>query len=566
MIRACIAGILSAFCLLIQSAPASADFLETFRTRGRSIYLLHAEPQPQEGQEAYATTDLGPKDRAHINTLSAIAEKSPFLPVNDVETMVRRIDRLTEEFETAKKGERLQRLRFDIAYEYFLLYLHFQNLKYGLGATEAVPVSDGELQQYLMLSHHYLQPFLERVTPVGESPLPGDTDDVTFQVRNDPTAYLNVNFLAMMLEVERLSGGWINPAREERNFRVSEAKTWHWLETLWKRANRKGVQMAYTPSAKRLFTLYELYLKYHFLGRSLNRDLPPDPLTDMNTRTLLTRLRDLSKTAGITSGTPYTHYVKEANMDSGSTAFIVSLYLARRGFSVLGSRTPTASKALLFSLFQAYYDQAAKEIRYNIPLRKRIYNELIVMGVETGNLRLMEDLLYPYGLMSMRIPEARRGGTFIGDSSRHTMAYLLANILEKKRVSGLSADSGRYAEMASTLINSLPTRRHDLWRYASVIHRCLAEYHSSAHEAQNETLAIRHSRKAFLILCKTLSVNGHAGDFEAFQKMPGADRLLELFLYYQKKYPTSPHAAVPEEYQAQHIIEMKLKQPTEAKG
>ena len=40
--------------------------------------------------------------------------------------------------------------------------------------------------------------------------------------------------------------------------------------------------------------------------------------------------------------------------------------------------------------------------------------------------------------------------------------------------------------------------------------------------------------------------------------MPQAESFLSLFLYYQKKYPTSPHASTPREYHAARIIEMKL--------
>jgi len=559
------------FCLictalvLAQSLPASADFMETFKTRGRSIYLVHAVPVATSKTDT-SIIALGKRDRARLTTLGAVAGESPFLPVGDIETMVRRIDALTEEFEASKDGERLQRLRFDIAYEYFLLYLHFQKIKYGIDSEkrhpeESVPVSDDELKQYLMLSRHYISPFLEKAKSAdAANPSMGDMDDITFRVRNDPTSYLNVHFLAMMLEGERLAGGWDIDHGFQGINHISETKTWHWLETLWKRSNRKSSGVAYTPTPERLFALYELYLKYHFLGRSLRHDEKTDPLTDMKTRTLLSRLSKLEKASSTVGGTPYAHYVREANMDSGNTSFIVNLYLARRGFSVLASNSLPASKAQLFELFQAYYNRAAKEIRYNIPYRKKIYNELILMGVETGNLRLMEDVLYQYGLMAMRIPGSEKKISYIGDSSRFTMAYLLANILEKKRLSGLSDDSGKYADMAGTLVDTLVSKRTPYWRYASVIHRSLAEYHSGAHAAQSESLAIYHSRRAFLTLCKKLSLNGKAGDWEAFQGMPESESFIGLFLYYQKKYPTSPDASTPREYHAQRIIEMKMKQ------
>jgi len=539
--------------------------MEEFKTRGRSIYLLHAVPLQTMPTDT-GITGLSEKDMAQVNTLAAIPEEGPFLPVDDIETMVKRIDGLTEEFEASKDGERLQRLRFDIAYEYFLLYLHYQKIKYGFSREqrlpdENIPVTDAELRQYLMLSRHYLSPFLEKEEVETEpSPSPRVMDDVTFRVRGNRKAYLNVHFLAMMIEEERLAGDWVEPGSPQPINRTCDAKTWHWLETLWKRYHRKSGERVYVPSAGQLFSLYELYLRYHFLGRGLRHDEKTNPLTHTRTRTLLNRLHHLSKTAGIDGSTPYGRYVEEVSKDSGDTRFLVSLYLARRGFAVLRNGTLPASKAELFTLYQPYFDRAAHQVRYNISFRKKIYNELILLGVETGNLRLMEDILYQYGLMGMRIPGPEGGDRFIGDSSRFTMAYLIANILEKKRISGLTENSARYADMEGNLVESLTSSTNSYWRYASVFHRCLAEYYAGAHGNRNEAMAIYHSRKAFLTLCKKLSLNGKGGDFEAFKGMPESNNFLGLFLYYQKKYPTSPDASTPREYRANRIIEMKLQQ------
>lgn len=554
---------ITALVLLLSPLAGAEEFMDTFKTRGRSIYLLHAVPESAE-KRAPTITDLGERDQRQINLLAAIPGESDLLPLRDIETMVSRIDRLTEEFEASKDGERQQSLRFEIAYEYFLLYLHFQKIKYGFqeekrSPDQEIPITDGELRQYLMLSRHYISPFLERAQKnPGARPSLRDMDDVTFRLREDEGTYLNVHFLAMMIEEERMAGNWIGLGAPPSISQVCERKTWHWLETLWKRYHRKMRGVAYTPDSKRLFSLYELFLRYHFMGRNLRYNTKADPLTDTRTRTLLSRLSALKRAAGISTGTPYARYVEEAKWDSGNTSFIVSLYLGRRGFSVMQNNTLPATRAQLFELFQGYYDLAARQIRYNISYRKQIYNELILLGLETGNLRLMEDVLFQYGHMSLRIPGSEEAPHYIGDSSRLTMACLIANILEKKRVSGLAADSGKYAEMASSLVESLTTAETSYWRYASVIHRCLAEYYSGSHEGRSEAQAIYHSRQAFLTLCKKLSLSGQAGDFTAFQKMPQAESFLSLFLYYQKKYPTSPHASTPREYHAARIIEMKL--------
>ena len=87
----------------------------------------------------------------------------------------------------------------------------------------------------------------------------------------------------------------------------------------------------------------------------------------------------------------------------------------------------------------------------------------------------MEDVLYEYGLLSMRLQDSdNTSDKQIKNSSRLTMAYLLANILDKKRRSGLDQNSDEYRDIAETLTPILISKNTNYWEYASVIHSALA--------------------------------------------------------------------------------------------
>lgn len=567
LIQLCVICLLSTWC--------QAAYVDDFKRRAKSIYLLHSVKQTartknvRDDSEKRKAMIHERADSRHLDMLSYIPDQSILLPVHDVKTIVARIEALTKKIETTKEGERAQRMKFDMAYEYFLLYLHYLQEKYGvtrsssLGKNDIIPVTDKELEQYLSLSEYYLKSFLSSnetkkdVFVQGRTVLRA-TDDVSFRVRNYKNLYMNVYFLAMMLECEKMAGEWGNTSSSASMSDQYDKKTWYWLDSLWKRHFKTGRSAAaYKPSAKTLFSLYELYMRYHFFGRYLRNFERNDPLLDSQTRTLLNRLYALQKETGLKQRQFYSYYKKEATKDINNTDFLVNLYLARRGYFATRDLNFTLPKYQLFELYREFYDNAARKIKHNIAYRSIIYNELILFGIGIDNIRLMEDVLYEYGLLSMRLQESEeKAGNRIKNSSRLTMAYLIANILDKKRRSGLDMNSDEYRNISETITPILISENNNYWEYASVIHSALAMYYSRQEGSYNESLAMYHAKRAFLAPCEKIAVTygNKPNGWQNFFKLPGAQSYLELFADFQKKYQTSHDAVMPREFNSHRII------------
>jgi len=561
--------------LVLFSSVCQAAYIDDFKKRAKSIYLLHSINQTERAASRREDSDKrkamihAKADSGHLEMLSYIPDQSILLPTQDVKTIVKRIEVLTKKIETTKEGERAQRMRFDMAYEYFLLYVHYLNEKYGvtraadLGMNDTIPVTDKELAQYLALSEYYLKTFLSDNTTKSDVFVQGKkvfraTDDISFRVRKYKNLYLNVYFLAMMLECEKLAGEWGNSSESITLSNQYDKKTWYWLDSLWKRrfkANRDTA--AYKPSSKTLFKLYELYMRYHFLGRYLRNNEKSDPLLDSQTRTLLNRLYELQKEAKLKNIQYYGYYKKEATKDINNTDFLVHLYLARRGYFATRDLNFSLPKNDLFQIYRELYENAAQRIKHNISYRSIIYNELILFGIGIDNLRLMEEELFQYGLLSMRLQDnEEKLSNRIKNSSRLTMAYLIANIVDKKRRSGLDQNSDVYRDLAETLTPLLISKKNNYWEYAAVIHSALAMYYSRKEGSYNESLAMFHAKRAFLAPCEKISVTyGSANNsWNRFFKLPGAVSYLKLFLDFQKKYQTSPDAVMPRAFNSNRII------------
>ncbi|GAB6094723.1 hypothetical protein JCM14469_09750 [Desulfatiferula olefinivorans] len=567
---------LALFVVCLCTREGHAAYLDDFKKRATSIYLLHTvkqtarAPQARSAETQHGGLIHARADRAHLDMMSYIPDRSILLPYDDVQTIVSRIETLTRKIEITKEGEEAQRMAFDMAYEYFLLYLHYLHEKYGLTRSadlsmyDDIPVTDKELEQYLTLSEYYLKEFLKGdavdapdVFVQGKTLLRA-TDDVSFPFRTHTDLYLNVYFLAMMLECEKFGGKWGDISQSALLSAQYDKKTWNWLDSLWKRHFKAETgSTAYTPSARTLYALYELYLRYHFFGRYLRDFNENDPLLDSQTRTLLNRLADLQKRTGLGRKGFYAHYTREATRDLNNTTFLVNLYLARRGYFATRDLNFSLPRYELFELYHALYDGAAARITYNIPYRSIVYNELILFGIGIDNLQLMEDVLYQYGVLSMRLQESEDpSDPKIKGSSRLTMAYLLANILDKKRRSGLDQNSDQYRDIAEQLTPMLISKTTQHWEYASIIHSALAMFYSRKEGAYNESLAMYHAKRAFMAPCEkaALTRSGDPDGWLAFFDLPGADAYLKLFLEFQKKYQTSPDAVTPREFNADRII------------
>lgn len=557
------------------ATAAYGEYLDDFKKHAKSIYLLHsirhtgasAVKASDSAVEKQITRIHEKPDSKHIDMLSHIPNQSFLLPTEDIKVIVSNIEGLTKKIETTKEGEESQQLRFDMAYEYFLLYLHYLNEKYGLtrpatvAGLNTIPIRDKELEDYLKLSEYYLKSFVRDSESSTDTIVQGKalikvTDDVSFRFRNTPDLYFNAYFLAMMLECEKLGGEWGDTSQSINLSAFYDRKTWLWLDTLWKNRFKAGQgRGGYSASPKTLAAFYELYLRYHFFGRYLRKFKENDPILDSQTRTLLYRLTELQKELNLPQKDFYAYYSTESTRDSNNTDFIVNLYLARRGFVATRDLNFSLPKNQLFELYRQLYDDAAGSIKYNIPYRSIIYNELILFGIGIDHLRLMEDTLYRYGQHSMRLQENENpeGGS-IKNSSRLTMACLLANILDKKRRSGLSQNSDEYGEIAESLTPLLISKDTSYWEYASVIHSALAMFYSRKESA--ESLAMYHARRSFLIPCEKTALNhkDSPDGWKNFFNLPGAVSYLKLFTEFQKKYQTSPDAAVPREHKAELIL------------
>ena len=559
----------------------SAEFIDDFKKRAKSLYLLHSVQHTARTSGVRKDKDTSKAlihskaDSRHLEMLSYIPDQSILLPINNVQKIVKRIEQLTKKIETTKEGEKSQRMKFDMAYEYFLLYVHYLHEKYGvtrasdLNREDKIPVSDKELKQYLALSEYYLKTFISKEQSQKNVFVKGQqlfkvTDDISFRVRNYKNIYLNVYFLAMMLECEKLAGEWGDTSKSILLSETYDQKAWYWLDSLWKRHFKSNREVAaYKPTTKTLFNLYELYLRYHFFGRHLRNFSSDNPLQDAQTRTLLNRLYALQKEGNLKQKKFYNYYKNEAVKDSNNSNFIVNLYLARRGYFATRDLNFSLPKKELFEVYRYFYDNAAKHIKNKIAYRSNIYNELILFGVGIDNIRLMEDELFNYATVSMRLQDNDQNPSSvkrIKDSSQLTMAYLIAKILDKKRRSGLDQNSEIYRDLAESLTPKLVNKETNRWEYASIIHSALSMYYSrlkgTSNDVNNESLAMYHAKKAFMAPCKKLSItygNG-SNSWKKFFKLPGAVSYLKLFTDFQKKYQTSSHAVMPREYNSGKII------------
>ncbi len=566
--------------LTLFSSYCSAEFIDDFKKRAKSLYLLHSVQETAKTTGVSLSKDKkkalihAKADNKHLEMLSYIPNQSILLPITNVQKIVKRIEHLTKKIETTKEGEKSQRMKFDMAYEYFLLYVHYLHEKYGvtrasdLNMEDRIPVSDKELRQYLSLSEYYLKTFLSKDQTQKDVFVKGRqlfkvTDDISFRVRNYKNIYLNVYFLAMMLECEKLAGEWGDTSKSIILSEAYDQKAWYWLDSLWKRHFKSNRDVAaYKPSAKTLFNLYELYLRYNFFGRYLRDFNSANPLQDAQTRTLLNRLYALQKKGKLNQKMFYNHYKNEAIKDSNSTTFLVNLYLARRGYFATRDLNFSLPKKELFEVYRYFYDNAAKHIKNRIAYRSNIYNELILFGVGIDNIRLMEDELFNYATISMRLQDTIQTSakTRIKDSSQLTMAYLIANILDKKMRSGLDQNSEIYRDLAESLTPQLVNKETNRWEYSSIIHSGLSMYYSrlkgTSNDINNESLAMYHAKKAFMAPCQKLYMTYGTGkkSWIKFFKLPGAVSYLKLFTDFQKKYQTSSDAVMPREYNSGKII------------
>lgn len=534
-----------------------------------------------------------PSTNANLQMLSALPvfEDNSVLPYKDSSQVAKRIDALLQTLEKGENNEAAQVTRFNIAYEYFLFYLSFLNESYLLRFAKDEYdlrevninqlITEDELSMYLMQAQMYLQGLTsgEALKSKGkdESKNAGriGRGSANFNVRNDRGLSMNTDFLAFMIECEKLAGRFrmtaTDAAPSESLVMHYDQSAWNWLNELWKRyrfqadACARGKKDAlyvsgttYCPDTETLFSLYKIYLSYNFMWRYLIGNQDNAPFLNSTTRVMLQRLSSLSKELkqAVPFNVGYLYYEIESSKDAGQTDFMPGLFFARRGYFMAHLIKKEMLPRDLFALYESFFSEAAERIRSNISYRGRLYNELILFGLALNDLQLMETTLYDYALKSMRLePQADYKGEELARSSRLTTAYLIANILDAKDKSGLYEGCDRYREMGDDFSPLLLSSSTENWQYALTMHLALAHYYSQG-EYFNESLGMYHARQAFLVPCEKVALT-YGGNWQYFFKMPGriqAVNSLKEFLYFHNKYSTNPEAAVPQKFNAPRIV------------
>ncbi|MFO8047892.1 MAG: hypothetical protein R6U29_02570 [Desulfosudaceae bacterium] len=561
-------------------------------------------------------TRSGPKDDNDINrVLARIADmplliRNRILPFKDSAGIARRIDALLQELEHTEESEKTQIIRFNLAYEYFLFYLSFLHEKFLLdfqkeaGDVREIDIqeliSNQELSLYLLQAQLYLQPLIDQPRKSDQPDngyrsrreVSSDSDGGTsYTVRDDSSLYLNADFIAFMIECEKLVGQPFLAAVADQEEDVYDAgppsveavryfdqKTWFWLDILWKRylmtEDKSGREVSsrrrfgdtaedgftsYRPSAQTLYSFYRVYLKYHFMWRYVAGSTGDSPFFNTLTRVLFERLDTLQAEAGLNSSVYYRHYQADTARDGGQTNFMPALFFARRGYAVARLVHHDIAPDTLFDLYGTFYKQVPPAIKNNIPFRSRIYNELIIFGIRLNDLNLMEETLYPFAKRSIRISDRDDyRGTEFARSPRLVTAYLLARLLDAKKNSGLLQGAEQYRDLAEALSPLLISKDNQNWRFAADIHYALAVFYSRENLLYNDSLAMYHARQAFLAPCEKVTRTYGPDRWNMFFSLPYQERALEslkLFLYFHNKYSSSPEAAIPRKFKADKIID-----------
>ncbi len=609
-----ISVLLTVSCLLLTAADLRAGASSRERELCNNLDKMRALEALARSQPNPAKTSTGPQSVNHnLHMLSQLSflQESWILPYKNSARIARDIDLLLQKFEKGENSEAAQVTRFNIAYEYFLFYLSFLNENYLLDFQDDTHdmseigidrlISEQELSQYLLQAQLYLQGLTSEAkqsnrtsknTMEQMSYWTDKTKSASFIVRDNTALYMNANFLQFMIECEKMAGRFrlaLSKDTAEDAFslgmpdmdiiRYYDRSSWDWLNELWKRysfrrdtptaVHQKGMPNAnnetagfstYCPSTNTLFRLYKIYLSYNFMWRYLADIQENSPYFNSLTRVLLQRLSKLHQAANHSSSFSgvYQYYHVESAKDAGQTNFLPDLFFARRGYFMGHWLDKKTVPVKLFALYGSFFKEAAAKIKNNISYRSRIYNELIIFGLTLNNLHLMENTLYQYALQSMRIePQNDYSGPEFARSARLTTAFLLANILETKVISGLYQGCDRYRDLADAISPFLVSADNRNWQYATIIHYALARFYSQK-EYFKEALAMYHAKQAFLIPCEKIAITYGQDQWNQFFQIPGhqlALSCLKMFLYFHNKYPTNPEAVIPQKYNAHKIVQ-----------
>lgn len=480
-----------------------------------------------------------------------------------------------------------QNIKIDLAYLNLITFFFYQNCRYEMcissgGYINENPFSHENLLQYLNRANSHLKDIILYSTSISNNTNTNDvnniyniTNDTSFTLLTKSSIFINLYFLAYITEIElfiatnsyTLKQSNINSITPSlTNF---DNRTWHWLNELWLRyctkrdlshniiiirskSNLPGIP-EYTPTDRYLYDLYELYLKYYLIYKFSQKGDSFTLLDDFKIRTVFNRLAQLNYSLYSSQFNYFNEYLMETYQDKGNTEFIPALFLARRNSKVAKNIEDIKFRNTFFSFFKIFYDISAQNIKYNIPYRSRIYNELIHDGLDVKSLSLMIKIFEEYGHRTFKLEHERLNNLEFSKSSNFIVALLLANILERKRLSGLDQDSGRYSKIADQISSNYPVEDDVYWQLIAIINYNLATFFAKQTSGSSEELAMFYAHQAFKCSLEHFATL-NSNQINRFYDNGLSVDCLNLFITFRDRYITTKYTKIPSVNIASSIV------------
>ncbi|MGM0418442.1 MAG: hypothetical protein ACQEQS_06955 [Thermodesulfobacteriota bacterium] len=565
-------------------AYLSAD---KYMEHGKSVFLLHGSLNTENKKLARERTGLPVKIQDQIVELNKNNHRFFFRDIENPEKTAVKIQKLRERYESSDQKEAEHNIVFNLALEYFKLYLYYLNVKYPYYADakdlkKSELVYDKELFEYLSRAEFYINQLIypDDIAEKGKngnlSSILEASEDMSFKTDSD--RYLSVYFLAFIIETERLAGNWpvlsenkslnqkwmFMKGQWEYKNRIYSKKTRVWLNKLWKRyslniseSSEKGTLA--NPDAELLFPLFDLYLKYDFLAQIVSDEKYTVSMSDTLTVSALKKASLLQKAYEKKREINYYTYLYElSGKDGGNTEFIPYLYFAYSGYPVTSIENLGISRNEMFKAYISLYDNALKNISYNIDFRQKIFRDIFFFGVDFNNLMYLENIIFSYAKRSAQVDnnslsDAKNQNDISNDEG---IVYLTAHILDLKRISSLNNNISKYEKIINRLNKDILLPDNSNWLYLGSIYRSFSEYYTDNNRGASNALSLDYAKKAFMTFCRQVSLK-YQGNWQEFNNLENYKYGIEfanLFMKLRDKYPTNSEGILPTEYNADKIL------------
>lgn len=543
-------------------------------SHNQSIFLLH-------GPENIKGTNLKQPQKKGLPRINfkkflklSHAPKNPFLKtIIHPEKIALKIEKLRSEFERTIGTEGNENTAFELSLNYLKMYLYYLEKKYPYESSlkknsEAELISTKELKEYLSRAEYYVDILIysdkiEQMKGVSLHNILKATEDMSFKIDNQ---FLSVYFLAFIIETERIAGNWEFPSIPSKlnqkwmffngkwKYKNSlyREKTRKWLDKLWKRSQLTSIN---TPKDSTLFHLFDLFIKYDFLSRVITNFKDAEPKSDILIGASLKKAAILEKEA--LPGSDYYQYFYElSRKDQGNTKFLPYLFFAYKGYNIIPEKRFHLNRNALFNKYLNLFDKAVNNVSYNISFRTDIFQDIFIFSIDFNNLFFLENKILPYAKRALQLIEKKDDKKEIGESLKATMAYFIANILEMKKISGLSSQTKDYEEIFKIIDFGLLGRRNENWLYIASTYATLAEFYEQNEKKALQTKSLKYAKKAFLIFCKQIKAR-YGDKWPMYKKMKNNKYGKKFALYFaalRNKYPTNLNGYIPKEMHCSDIL------------